>query len=174
MALRSSCPVHEIPVSLWAELKGIFSTVPDRRQVTLYQQIHLRFITASFKYALRILAAVEKLILWSCFVSFDVTTATCCVTSSQKLYRIRRAYISWQTSSFFLLWKFTRPIVYFSSRNEEIREVLGQMDAEHLHEYYKEPVMCLLRIKDSVDTWEKCGGSDGYFGFIESPPPCWD
>ena len=30
--------------------------------------------------------------------------------------------------------------------NEEIREVLGQMDAEHLHEYYKEPVMCLLRI----------------------------
>ena len=51
--------------------------------------------------------------------------------------------------------------------NEEIREVLGQMDAEHLHEYYKEPVMCLLRIKDSVDTWEKRGGSNGYFDFIE-------
>ena len=41
------------------------------------------------------------------------------------------------------------------------------MDAEHLHEYYKEPVMCLLRIKDSVDTWEKRGGPDGYFDFIE-------
>lgn len=51
--------------------------------------------------------------------------------------------------------------------NEEIREVLGQMDAEHLHEYYKEPVMCLLRIKDSVDIWEKRGGSNGYFDFIE-------
>lgn len=51
--------------------------------------------------------------------------------------------------------------------NEEIKEVLGQMDAEHLHEYYKEPVMCLLRIKDSVDTWEKRGGPNGYFDFIE-------
>ena len=51
--------------------------------------------------------------------------------------------------------------------NEEIREGLGQMDAEHLHEYYKEPVMCLLRIKDSVDIWEKRGGSNGYFDFIE-------
>ncbi len=46
-------------------------------------------------------------------------------------------------------------------------EVLGQMDAEHLREYYKEPVMCLLRIKDSVDTWEKRGGPNGYFDFKE-------
>ncbi|MCM1193669.1 MAG: hypothetical protein NC123_10200 [Butyrivibrio sp.] len=51
--------------------------------------------------------------------------------------------------------------------NEELREVLGQINEEQLHEYYKEPVMCLLRIKDSVDTWEKRGGSDGYFDFIE-------
>lgn len=51
--------------------------------------------------------------------------------------------------------------------NEDVLEVLGQMDAEQLHEYYKEPVVCLLRIKDSVDTWEKRGGSDGYFTFIE-------
>ncbi len=51
--------------------------------------------------------------------------------------------------------------------NEEVRDVLGQMDAEQLNKYYKEPVMCLLRIKDSVDTWEKRGGSDGYFDFIE-------
>ena len=49
MALRSSCPVHEIPVSLWSELKGKCSVVPDRCQVTLYQQIHLRFITAVFQ-----------------------------------------------------------------------------------------------------------------------------
>ena len=28
--------------------------------------------------------------------------------------------------------------------------------------------MCLLRIKDSIDTWEKKSGSDGYFVFIES------
>ena len=34
--------------------------------------------------------------------------------------------------------------------------------------YYKLPVMCLLRIKDSIDTWEKQSGSDGYFDFIES------
>lgn len=34
---------------------------------------------------------------------------------------------------------------------EVIQEILGQVDAEHLNEYYKEPVMCLLKIKDSVD-----------------------
>lgn len=28
--------------------------------------------------------------------------------------------------------------------------------------------MCLLRIKDSVDTWEKRSGADEYFDFIES------
>ena len=27
--------------------------------------------------------------------------------------------------------------------------------------------MCLLRIKDSIDTWEKRSGADGYFDFIE-------
>ena len=27
--------------------------------------------------------------------------------------------------------------------------------------------MCLLRIKESVDTWEKQAGSNGYFEFIE-------
>lgn len=43
----------------------------------------------------------------------------------------------------------------------------GEMDAEELHEYYREPVMCLLRIKDSIDLWEKNRGSDGYFDFLE-------
>lgn len=36
-----------------------------------------------------------------------------------------------------------------------------------LHQYYKLPVLCLLRIKDSIDLWEKNAGADGYFNFIE-------
>ena len=36
-----------------------------------------------------------------------------------------------------------------------------------LRDYYTVPVMCLLRIKDSIDLWEKRGGSNGYFQFIE-------
>lgn len=52
--------------------------------------------------------------------------------------------------------------------NEEIREILGaSMGAEQLKEYYKEPVICLLRIKESIDTWEKRSGSNGYFNFLE-------
>ncbi len=34
--------------------------------------------------------------------------------------------------------------------------------------YYEEPVLCLLRLKESVDTWEKRMGSNGYFDFAES------
>lgn len=56
--------------------------------------------------------------------------------------------------------------------NNEIMELLvSQMqngpDVEQLQQYYKIPVMCLLRIKDSIDTWEKKGGINGYFDFIE-------
>ena len=57
--------------------------------------------------------------------------------------------------------------------NDEIMELLKeqfQMDMlsqEQVKEYYKFPVMCLLRIKESIDTWEKRSGSDGYFDFIE-------
>ena len=57
--------------------------------------------------------------------------------------------------------------------NEEIMELLKeqfQMDElsqGQVKEYYKFPVMCLLRIKESIDTWEKHSGSDGYFDFIE-------
>ena len=36
-----------------------------------------------------------------------------------------------------------------------------------LYQYYKLPIMCLLRIKDSIDLWEKNSGANGYFDFIE-------
>jgi len=37
--------------------------------------------------------------------------------------------------------------------NEEIQKVIGkEMDLRELHDYYKVPVMCLLRSKESVDT----------------------
>ncbi len=58
-------------------------------------------------------------------------------------------------------------------RNKEIMELLKKqfqvdtLSQEQVKEYYKIPVMCLLRIKESVDTWEKHSGSNGYFDFIE-------
>lgn len=57
--------------------------------------------------------------------------------------------------------------------NDDIQELLKQqlqteeLTQEMLKKYYKLPVMCLLRIKDSVDTWEKQSGANGYFNFIE-------
>ena len=57
--------------------------------------------------------------------------------------------------------------------NHEIMELLKEqfhvdmLSQEQVKEYYKFPVMCLLRIKESIDTWEKHSGSDGYFDFIE-------
>ena len=57
--------------------------------------------------------------------------------------------------------------------NVEVMELLKQqtqteeLTQEMLKSYYKLPVMCLLRIKDSIDTWEKRSGADGYFDFIE-------
>ena len=57
--------------------------------------------------------------------------------------------------------------------NAEVMDVLEQQGVidgdskDGLKEYYTIPVMCLLRIKDSIDTWEKHAGSDGYFDFIE-------
>lgn len=53
--------------------------------------------------------------------------------------------------------------------NEEIREIVDgtQMNSDELRQYYREPVICLLKIKDSIDTWEKRMGADGYFNFIE-------
>lgn len=57
--------------------------------------------------------------------------------------------------------------------NEEIRTGLGLEglddleDKKTLKEYYAIPVMCILRIKESVETFGKHLGSDGYFEFIE-------
>ena len=58
--------------------------------------------------------------------------------------------------------------------NEEVMELIiqqnktSELTQDMLKDYYKLPVMCLLRIKDSIDTWEKQSGADGYFDFIES------
>lgn len=58
--------------------------------------------------------------------------------------------------------------------NEEVMEALGQAfkggepTPAELRDYYKIPVMCLLRIKDSIDVWEKRQGSNGYFNYLES------
>lgn len=43
----------------------------------------------------------------------------------------------------------------------------AELSGEMLKDYYKLPVMCLLRIKDSIDLWEKRSGANGYFNFIE-------
>lgn len=57
--------------------------------------------------------------------------------------------------------------------NEEVRELLlqqsktGELSQDILKSYYKLPVMCLLRIKDSIDKWERQSGADGYFDFME-------
>ena len=57
--------------------------------------------------------------------------------------------------------------------SQEVKEVITSQtaidlsDHDQLHAYYVEPVSCLLRIKESIDTWVKQNGSDGYFDFIE-------
>lgn len=57
--------------------------------------------------------------------------------------------------------------------NTEIHDVLckeGGMDMndkDAVIEYFKEPVQCIMRIKDSVDYWERRGGSNGYFIFLD-------
>lgn len=38
---------------------------------------------------------------------------------------------------------------------------------EDLRVYFKEPVLCLLRIEKSIETWSKEMGSSGYFRFLE-------
>lgn len=58
--------------------------------------------------------------------------------------------------------------------NQEIMELLKQQietdefTQDMLRSYYKFPIMCLLRIKNSIDTWEKQFGANGYFDFVES------
>ncbi len=52
--------------------------------------------------------------------------------------------------------------------NPKLAQDLGPMTRDELRDYVKVPVMCLLRIKDSIDLWERKNGSDGYFTFLES------
>lgn len=58
--------------------------------------------------------------------------------------------------------------------NEEIRTYLEQnqvvdlSNKEELRELYIEPVICLLRMQESAQSWCKRMGSNGYFDFIES------
>ena len=58
--------------------------------------------------------------------------------------------------------------------NEEVYAVFKEemkMDLENpqvLRDYYAEPIICLLRIKKSIDSWEKKMGANGYFDFIEN------
>ncbi len=58
--------------------------------------------------------------------------------------------------------------------NEEIRTFIDDetdidlTDPDTLHDLYTEAVLCLLRIRESVETWEKRMGSNGYFEFAES------
>lgn len=57
--------------------------------------------------------------------------------------------------------------------NQELREALEQTggtdiwNKEELEDYYKEPVICMLRIKESVKLMVENNGADGYFNFIE-------
>jgi len=57
--------------------------------------------------------------------------------------------------------------------NEEIKELITSQTSidlsnhDELHDYYVEPIRCLLRIKDSIDTWIKHNGSNEYFDFVE-------
>lgn len=58
--------------------------------------------------------------------------------------------------------------------NTEVKAALWEQfgtddpSEKELRDYYKVPVMCLIRIRDSIDLWEKNMGSNGYFEFIES------
>lgn len=57
--------------------------------------------------------------------------------------------------------------------NPEIQPVLESVDvklddAESLKAFYHSPIMVLIRLLESVKTWNERGGTMGYFTFIES------
>jgi hypothetical protein len=41
-------------------------------------------------------------------------------------------------------------------------------DLQFLRNYFSEPIMCLVRIDNSIDLWTKVNGKFGYFEFIEN------
>lgn len=56
--------------------------------------------------------------------------------------------------------------------NEEIKAVVKEAgfdweSKDEVYEFYRVPVMCMLRIRDSVQHWSKRMGSNGYFEFLE-------
>ena len=40
-------------------------------------------------------------------------------------------------------------------------------NSDGLHEYFSEPIKCLLRIDASMQTWTNRNGAEGYFDFLE-------
>lgn len=55
--------------------------------------------------------------------------------------------------------------------NEEVMAIIGQTydvkSSEDLRLYFKEPIMCLLRIENSIETWIRDRGVNGYFLILE-------
>ena len=50
--MKKTClcnPIHEIPISLCTEVDRIFSVVPDRCQILLYEKHGLCFVTVVFE-----------------------------------------------------------------------------------------------------------------------------
>ena len=45
--------------------------------------------------------------------------------------------------------------------------MLNIEDLKELTEFYRAPVKCILRIRESVEHWIRRRGSNGYFEFIE-------
>ena len=58
--------------------------------------------------------------------------------------------------------------------NNGIREILCEEygmnleDGKSFEEYLREPVMCVIRIQDSLEHWEKRMGRNGYFLFLDN------
>lgn len=53
----------------------------------------------------------------------------------------------------------------------KLRDAGAQVDLttpEGLHALYELPIMCLLRLKESVEFWIEMWGPDGYFGYLDS------
>ena len=50
----------------------------------------------------------------------------------------------------------------------EVKHKSENATKEELMEFYTVSVMCMLRIKDSIDMWEKENGANGYFEFLQN------
>ena len=47
------------------------------------------------------------------------------------------------------------------------KKIVDLDSSENLHEYFEEPIKCLLRIESSIELWTKEFGINGYFDFLE-------